>query len=648
MQDDSLKLSPLNGRGHRKVVSMAPSARELNSKRTSMVGRMSISAESPTAGHQRSPSALGTQVSISPLKVRVSISRKKSVRSSRIRTIFKQERICHHKNWVVAIVISTICMCLVSWFGVVTADFKGLLFPWDHDGNQCGVTPTYADMINLYHFDLNSYSTYTKCITTCPTDTTVICKYNIQPSSNSTILNQQISQGKCANAVASMSVMYQCVPQITVANLNPLDAMKVINTINSSNKTSQIVNEIFNGTTVIVGIGHRLILASAAIIMASLLSVTGYLLYAYLSYKWNGVATNVGIAVIDANLYNENNLLYATIGLAVLILLVVYFLFSFRKSIQIARKIVIESGKALSNIRFVVLFSFVESLIVLAFTATVGAIVTSLYVAKPSANMPAFFIASFDTFKIFFMVLLLLWYLWITGVLYKVGISTICSAVGNFYWQRQDTRKKIFLHNMLLHSLSFHLGSIAKGVVAIPINEVVKLIEFVIRPSFGKAELAEAAEKETKIDNLYKQIGRLMKGINSGAFIEIALHGGSFVEAGCIADALLHGNTKSVSAIGTISRYVLWLGVFAVLSADFVLAAVLMNETGITLISNQIVPMVIILGFSLITTYVILGNFGIAVSTILYCYCEDLELNDGSPESPYQMSDSLQQLLKLV
>ncbi|KAJ3322702.1 hypothetical protein HDV06_002753 [Boothiomyces sp. JEL0866] len=97
---------------------------------------------------------------------------------------------------------------------------------------------------------------------------------------------------------------------------------------------------------------------------------------------------------------------------------------------------------------------------------------------------------------------------------------------------------------MFLHTTVYHLGSIAKGVIAIPVNEVVKLIEFAIRPSFGKAELAEAAEKETKIDNFFEQIGRLMKGINPDAFIEMALHGGSFVEAGCIAHALLHGNTK--------------------------------------------------------------------------------------------------------
>ncbi|KAJ3312192.1 hypothetical protein HDV04_003325 [Boothiomyces sp. JEL0838] len=665
MQDDLLKVTPIEGRGHRKVVSMAPSTRELNSKRNSVARSSFIAADSPITGHTRAPSALGTQISISPLKLRLSISRKKTIRNSRMKTIFERPKICHNKYWVVSLAFSTICITLISVFGILNADFKGLLYPYDYDGNQCGVTDGFSNMINLYHFNLSTYTSYTECVKDCPIDTSILCRYNVTPSWNSTVLAQQFAQEECVYAIPSMSVMYQCVPQISTAGFNPLDAMKVINTINSANRPSQIVNEIFNGATIIIGvtilsvilatiwflllikIGHSLILASVFVIMTSLLGVTGYLLYAYLTYKLKGVTTGVGIAVIDANLYNQNNLLYATIGLGVLILLVLYFLFYFWKSIQISRKIVIESGKALSKIKFVVLFSFIESVIVLVITATTAIVVVSLYVSVPSATTPTFLVDSFEFFVILFMILILIWYVWVLCVMYTVGITTISSAVGKSYWQKM-TGTNISLYNMFIHTVRYQLGSIAKGIIAIPINELVKLIEFAIRPNFGKAELAEAAEKETKVDGFFEQIGRLMKGINPDAFIEMALHGGSFVEAGVIARALLRGNTKSVSAIGTISRYVLWLGVLAVLSADFVLAAVLMDETGITLISNQIIPMVIILGFSLITTYVILGNFGIAVSTILYCYCEDLELNDGSAESPYQMSDSLKHLLHLI
>jgi hypothetical protein len=71
----------------------------------------------------------------------------------------------------------------------------------------------------------------------------------------------------------------------------------------------------------------------------------------------------------------------------------------------------------------------------------------------------------------------------------------------------------------------------------------------------------------------------------------------------------------------------------------------LLNELIPITIDSQAAGILSIGVLSFVVSFSFLGNFSVAVETIIYCHFEDLDKNDGSKERPYKMSASLRNIL---
>eukprot|EP00033_Pygsuia_biforma_P005634 GCRY01006224.1.p1 GENE.GCRY01006224.1~~GCRY01006224.1.p1 ORF type:complete len:197 (-),score=54.22 GCRY01006224.1:175-720(-) len=144
---------------------------------------------------------------------------------------------------------------------------------------------------------------------------------------------------------------------------------------------------------------------------------------------------------------------------------------------------------------------------------------------------------------------------------------------------------------------------------------------------------------------LFKCVERFLKFINKNAYILIAVYGGSFCSSAKRAFDLLLRNILRVAAVNSISAFLLFLGKLSItISVAITAMEMIKRDEDMELNYYAIVVLLIVL-----IAYFIASGFmelyDMAIDTILLCFCEDVERNDGSEERPYFMSDNLKEFI---
>lgn len=246
-----------------------------------------------------------------------------------------------------------------------------------------------------------------------------------------------------------------------------------------------------------------------------------------------------------------------------------------------------------------------------------------------------------------YMTIFIFWYVWTLLINYAFGRAAIAKAIGKVYWSGTGVAKgKTWIGKNALDILSHHFGTIAYGVLAIPVVFFLNIIEYSIRPSFEKAKNIveeEIATRDNFIDKLKAWVKHVLSDINHRAFIQIALGGGDLCAASRVASDVFQAELSGVMKMG---RAISWICVLSIASGISILALVLTNTTTTASSLSSALPIIIvILVCALYVAAIFIQSFAIAIDTILYCYCEDLEMNDGSPMMPYAMPDTLKRFI---
>jgi len=136
---------------------------------------------------------------------------------------------------------------------------------------------------------------------------------------------------------------------------------------------------------------------------------------------------------------------------------------------------------------------------------------------------------------------------------------------------------------------------------------------------------------------------KFLKILTKNAYIEIAVYGYSFFTAARLAFDILTRNFYRVFIIGKVGGFIIFLGKLMIcfLTVLCGLALMIYYDHSSDPAANYAVPLIIILIFSYITASGFMSIFQMAINTIFLSFCEDCERNDGSPQRPYFMSDSL-------
>ncbi|KAJ3047837.1 hypothetical protein HK097_011137 [Rhizophlyctis rosea] len=412
--------------------------------------------------------------------------------------------------------------------------------------------------------------------------------------------------------------------------------------------------------------GAFIIYVTVILLLGSSWAVAAYLLYNYYRIKIvHQALIGTGFGVIDAGLYNEKTLLGLGIAFAIIALILTLIICCSGKRIRLAIQIIKESSRALQSLPFIFIFPLLKYLLLLAIMAasvwifallsTSGEIIAQelTYSVRNESlsasnqlqqfNIPGKAFNGTITLQ-YLQIYYVFGFLWAYNFIIACSQCTMAGAVASWYWARDKKALPRFpLIKSLGRVLRYHLGSMALGSLIIALVQLVRLIVLEMMKRVKRSQNKAAIMCLSCLQCCLGIFEKFLRMINKNAYIEIAVYGYSFCTAARLALEIIARNAFRVFIITRIGNFFVFLGKLTICFLTVLLGLGLMSWYQQTdePASNWAIPLILILVFAYITATGFMSIFQMAISTIFLSFCEDSERNDGSPQRPYYMSDSL-------
>ncbi|KAJ8033653.1 Choline transporter-like protein 3 [Holothuria leucospilota] len=135
-------------------------------------------------------------------------------------------------------------------------------------------------------------------------------------------------------------------------------------------------------------------------------------------------------------------------------------------------------------------------------------------------------------------------------------------------------------------------------------------------------------------------LARLILGYiqSKNAYIEIAIYGYSFCKAAQKAFTVIVSNALRVAAINSVGDFLLLLAKITVTAGVIAIGIEFFQENPD--VNFYAVPIAVAAIFAFIVSHIFLSVYEMTIDTLLICFCEDCEMNDGLSQ-PYFMSRNL-------
>ncbi|XP_018567705.1 choline transporter-like protein 1 [Anoplophora glabripennis] len=329
----------------------------------------------------------------------------------------------------------------------------------------------------------------------------------------------------------------------------------------------------------------------------------------------------------------------ATVVTAVIILII----FVMRKRIKLVVQLFEEAGKALA-VMPVLLFEPILTFLCLVVVVCLW-FYFCLWIESSgilSEKRPMVYYYEKDT-----LMKVTRWYnffamLWMAQFVIGCQHMVIAGAVAKWYF----TRTKSKLDSPVCHSFCnltrYHLGSVALGSFLIATVQFLRVILKILE-KYLKGKQGKCVEGILKCCQccLYC-FEKILKYLSRNAYVEVAIYGYTFCEAGQQAFKLLSSNLLRVAAINSVGDFVLFLGkVVVVLVTVLIGIKILQNKEGV---QHIWVPLTLAGLFAYLISHCFMTVYEMAIDTIFLCFCEDCEQNDGLSR-PYFMSRGLMEFV---
>ncbi|XP_055341428.1 choline transporter-like protein 2 [Paramacrobiotus metropolitanus] len=230
-----------------------------------------------------------------------------------------------------------------------------------------------------------------------------------------------------------------------------------------------------------------------------------------------------------------------------------------------------------------------------------------------------------------------------------LGQLTLAGAFAMYYWafNKPDDIPDLPVASALYRALRYHTGSIALGSMLVAITKLLRYILLYIQ------------KKVKKTDNWFTRfilkicaccfycLEKCIKYINKYAYIMMAIFGTNFCTSAKNAFSLLLRNALRVIVVDSVVIFFLFFGKLVIVGAlasgfyYFLSNQIPGLEAYVPALNFIYVPIVTIVIGSYIISSMFFGVYTMAMDTMLLCFLEDLERNDGSEDRPYYMTKSL-------
>ncbi|GAM17171.1 hypothetical protein SAMD00019534_003460 [Acytostelium subglobosum LB1] len=234
--------------------------------------------------------------------------------------------------------------------------------------------------------------------------------------------------------------------------------------------------------------------------------------------------------------------------------------------------------------------------------------------------------------------------LWTYAFLMAVNQCTIAGSISLWYWVQDKSDTPYFpVWKSFYRVLRYHLGSLALGSMILAIVQFIRWMLRLLEKKFKGKEAFLARFVVSCLNCIFGCFERFIKFLDKNAYIMIAIYGYSFCKGARRGFSLIVSNVLRVAAVGVISSFILFLG--RVFITVLTVGASLYLFMEVDHDGFYIAP-VILIGF---IAFFISGGFmsvyDMAIDTMLLCFCEDCERNDGSAERPYYCRKSLRKFI---
>jgi len=313
-----------------------------------------------------------------------------------------------------------------------------------------------------------------------------------------------------------------------------------------------------------------------------------------------------------------------------------------RKRIALAIGITKEAAKCIAAMPLIILFPILQVLALIIFV--IPWFIYCLYLGS-SGEMETVggarqMVYDDTTFKAGWYMIFV--YYWSSEFIIAIGQIIIALAVSTWYFTRD--KAKIGSQTVIWsfrQGAHYHWGTAAFGSLIIAIIKTIRAAVKYIQKKAAKSRFKKVVMVVLcAIDCCLWCIEKCMKFINKNAYIQTAIFGHSFCKAARCAFFLILRNIARIAALSIVSGFVLLLGKLVITAgATFLCYVCLAYGPEADNLNYIWLPLV----FTAIIAFYVAAMFnevwGMAMSTILQCFCADEEIYKGDKDAMYAGND---------
>lgn len=323
-----------------------------------------------------------------------------------------------------------------------------------------------------------------------------------------------------------------------------------------------------------------------------------------------------------------------------------------RKRILLVTMLFKESGKAIADMPLLLL----QPVLTFAALVMITAVWTAGLICLQSIKVPLIDRnTGFVVFKAETLYKVMKWYhifafLWVSHFAIACQHYVIGSAVSKWYFSTD----RYNLHSPIGTSVSelilYYLGSVALGSFLVAIFKVIRIvtrqIQYLIQrncmsnPAVNSDATGNAQSNAISNLNANATCGsmayvwrmfiwffdNMVMIINRDAYVEVAIHGHSFLSGAKRAFTILASNPLKLLAIKTVSNILLVVAKVCVVIGTVSMAVVLLEEKTSRL-NYSWSPIIISAMYAYIVAHWFLSVYEMVIDALFICYCEDFELS---------------------
>uniref|UniRef100_A0A7N8YLM8 Choline transporter-like protein n=1 Tax=Mastacembelus armatus TaxID=205130 RepID=A0A7N8YLM8_9TELE len=244
-------------------------------------------------------------------------------------------------------------------------------------------------------------------------------------------------------------------------------------------------------------------------------------------------------------------------------------------------------------------------------------------------------------------------FFWCANFVTALGQMTLAGAFASYYWAfvKPDDMPAFPVFSALGRSLRYHTGTLAFGSLILSIIQIIRVLLEYLDHKLKVAQNKFAKFLLCCLKCCFWCLEKFIKFLNRNAYIMVAIYGKNFCTSARDAFFLLMRNMIRVAVLDKVTDFLLFLGKLLIVGLVGVFAFFFFSgrvkafENTAPNLHYYWVPILTVVIGSYLIAHGFFSVYSMCVDTLFLCFLEDLERNDGSPERPYLMPESLRKIL---